>query len=117
MALDVLGSHEGIDSVNKRDLSRFDALQRLGCIACHILGVYSAPDVHHVLTGGRRTGHQETIPLCPYHHRGVNPGVISIQDFMGPSLANGSKPFHKRFGTQAELLERVNATIGKRGIA
>lgn len=98
---------------SKRDLSRFDALQRIGCIACRILGVFSQADVHHVLSGGRRTGHKDTIPLCPWHHRGVvghmelPPRHLDI----GPSLANGSKPFHARFGTQKELLAKVNELI------
>ena len=94
----------------KRDLHRFDKLQRLGCIACRILGFYTQPDVHHVLSGGRRTGHQNTIPLCPWHHRGIRPGVLT-PDYLGPSLANGSKPFHARFGTQKQLLDKVNKEI------
>lgn len=93
---------------SRRDLSRFDQLQRIGCIACRILGVFSQADVHHVLSGGRRQGHQATIPLCPWHHRGVLP---PHQD-MGPSLANGSKPFHAKFGRQEELLAKVNELIG-----
>jgi hypothetical protein len=102
---------------SKRDLSRFDQLQRIGCIACRILGVFSQADVHHVLTGGRRTGHQDTIPLCPYHHRGVIGCVMGVENGKpafdpGPSLANGSKTFHKFFGTQQELLAHVNQLIG-----
>lgn len=98
---------------SRRDLSRFDQLQRIGCIACHILGVHSQADVHHVLTGGRRTGHQDTIPLCPYHHRGVIGCVMGVTNGApsfdpGPSLADGSKPFHKFFGTQQALLAKVN---------
>lgn len=98
--------------MTKADLRRFDALQTLGCIACRILGVYSLPDIHHVLTGGRRTGHQATIPLCPWHHRGVLP---PHQD-LGPSLANGSKPFHARFGKQEELLAKVNGLIAGKSL-
>jgi hypothetical protein len=90
---------------SRRDLSRFDKLQRIGCIACHILGIFSQADVHHILSGGRRKGHQNTIPLCPWHHRGVGSG-------QGPSLANGSKPFHATFGTQQDLLTKVNELIG-----
>lgn len=97
--------------MNKRDLARFDKLQRYGCVACRILGFYSAPDVHHVLSGGRRTGHQATLPLCPYHHRGMLPSEAQWHLDMGPSLANGSKPFHARFGTQSELLDKVNREL------
>jgi hypothetical protein len=97
---------------SKRDIARFDALQRIGCIACRILGFYSAPDVHHVLSGGRRTGHQNTFGLCPFHHRGVTGNwTREVIARMGPSLANGSKPFHSRFGTQQELLAKVNELI------
>jgi Recombination enhancement, RecA-dependent nuclease len=96
--------------MTKADLARFDALQRIGCICCRILGVYSQADMHHVLTGGRRTGHKDTIPLCPYHHRGVVAFPRGSFD-PGPSLANGSKPFHARFGTQKELLAKVNELI------
>ena len=55
-------------------------------------------------------GHDFTIPLCPYHHRGV------IQDFevwKGPSLADGKKPFVEHYGTELELLEKVNNLLGE----
>lgn len=97
---------------SKRDLSRFDQLQRIGCIACRMEGFHTAADVHHILSGGRRTGHQGTIPLCPWHHRGFGgdstPAVLKA---MGPSLAHGSKAFHAHFGTQVELLAKVNSLI------
>lgn len=97
---------------SKKDLARFDKLQAYGCIACRILGFYSAPDVHHILSGGRRTGHQNTIPLCPWHHRGVKPHrIVPVLMDIGPSLAHGSKPFHARFGTQEELLKKVNKEV------
>ena len=101
--------------MTKRDLKRFDALRRIGCIACRLSGVFSQADIHHVLSGGRRKGHQATIPLCPWHHRGVppTPGYTAEDDtrLRGPSLAHGSKPFHAKFGTQQELLAKVNKMI------
>lgn len=96
----------------KAEIRRFQALQRLGCIACHVLGFFSPPDIHHILSGGRRTGHKDTIPLCPYHHRGVITGTMVYPELIyGPSLANGSKPFHERFGTQAALLALTNELL------
>lgn len=97
--------------MTKKDKVRFLALQDLGCVCCHILGWYSPPDIHHILSGGRRMGNKFTIPLCPAHHR----GIVKLPGY-GPSLADGSKPFEKRFGTQKELLAKVNEmlTIGNR---
>ena len=35
-----------------------------------------------------------------------------MRDEVGPSLAEGSKPFHERFGSDAELLARQNELLG-----
>lgn len=92
----------------KADLRRFMRLVDLGCIACKLAGSgYRAPDIHHVLRGGRRIGHQSTLPLCPNHHRWPSDGSV-----VGPSLADGSRVFSAKFGTQEELLKTVNGLIG-----
>jgi hypothetical protein len=94
----------------KADLRRFLKLVEIGCIACRKAGSgYRAPDIHHVLRGGRRIGHQATLPLCPNHHRWPSNGSV-----VGPSLADGSKLFAAKFGTQNELLHEVNKLIGER---
>lgn len=60
------GAHDGVRGMTtKADLARFRALQKLGCIACRQRGVFSQPDIHHLLSGGRRRGNRYTIPLCP----------------------------------------------------
>lgn len=93
--------------MTKRDLTRFDALQRLGCIVCRKAGSgYRAPDIHHVLRGGRRISHQATLPLCPEHHRIPSNGTV-----VGPSLADGSKLFTAHWGSQQKLLDEVNEMI------
>jgi hypothetical protein len=92
----------------KADLLRFAQLQSLGCVACLHNGNYSEPDIHHLLSGGRRRGHQFTIPLCPAHHR----GVAHDPELHGPSLALSPKSFRQAFGTDEELLERTNDLIG-----
>lgn len=92
---------------NKADLARFDMLQRIGCICCRMAGSgYRAPDVHHILVGGRRVSHQHTLPLCPEHHRIPSTGAV-----VGPSLADGSRVFAAKWGTQEQLLGRVNELI------
>jgi hypothetical protein len=45
---------------------RFRELQELGCVACRKLGYVSQPDIHHLLSGGKRIGDNATIPLCPF---------------------------------------------------
>jgi hypothetical protein len=93
--------------VTKADRTRFDKLHRLGCICCLKAGSgYRAPDVHHILRGGRRMGHQWTIGLCPEHHRVPSNGTV-----IGPSLADGSKKFESCWGPQLKLLAEVNEMI------
>jgi hypothetical protein len=94
--------------VKRTDLERFRKLQALGCIACrNRLGQYAEPDIHHLLSGGRRRGHQYTIPLCPPHHRGVG----HIPELHGPSLALAPRRFRQEFGSDEELLAQVNELI------
>lgn len=89
------------------DQIRFDKLHRLGCICCLKAGSgWRAPDIHHILRGGRRTSHRETLPLCPEHHRIPSTGAV-----VGPSLADGSKLFAAKWGSQAELLAEVNRRL------
>jgi hypothetical protein len=92
----------------KADVERFEKLQALGCICCRLqVGMIATPvEIHHIVSGGRRKGHQFTLPLCIWHHRG-----IITWGALGPSLAHGSKPFHEHFGTQMELLAKVNALL------
>lgn len=100
---------------NKADLARFDMLHRIGCLCCRRNGTQVFPaEIHHLLSGGRRRGHQFSLPLCVWHHRGVVPyGLTSMQMTVdhGPSLARGSKAFHVHFGSDETLLLEVNELI------
>ena len=90
------------------DRERFRKLQEHGCIACKLRGLgYSAPDIHHTLSGGRRRGHQFTLPLCPAHHRGVG----HVPELHGPSLAKTPRRFKQEFGDDETLLALVNEAI------
>ncbi|MFC4729488.1 Ref family recombination enhancement nuclease [Coralloluteibacterium thermophilus] len=84
-----------------------------GCICCQMRGFPHDRDghvveAHHLLRGGRRIGHMDTIGLCLWHHRGrlVMEGLshASHRDILGPSLAEGSVPFHAEFGSDEDLL-------------
>lgn len=103
----------GGKSRNKAEQARFDAIKAGPCIASLQLGFDLSGqwlvEVHHILSGGRRIGHMATVGLSIWHHRGVPfPGHSHAQmrEKFGPSLAEGSKPFHARFGSNADLLER-----------
>lgn len=105
----------------KAERERFDALRLIGCLCCRSRGAWTLPaEIHHLLSGNRRRGHEFTIPLCPWHHRGkVFRGMTAremTEDF-GPSLALGSKPFHAAFGSDEELLAAVNELLAQRRAA
>ena len=97
----------------------------LGYIACIIEGERrgedrsgTPSDVHHEVKG-YRTGHHRTIPLCPWHHRGVPPGQfndhenphITTAELFGPSLKHSPSGFTNRYGTFDELWTRVESEL------
>lgn len=93
---------------------RFAAIQREGCICCRECGVGWMPaEIHHLTIGGRhgqkRRGHDYTIGLCIYHHRGQ---PLPWQDKLGPSYALQPRAFREEFGQDDELLARQNELIG-----
>jgi Recombination enhancement, RecA-dependent nuclease len=95
------------------EVERFEKLQILGCICCRQLKVNGrSGEVHHLLSGNKRRGHEYTILLCAYHHRSVTslPKAKAIEEY-GPSLADGSKPFHARFGDDQFLLDKTNELL------
>lgn len=100
----------------KAEKARMDAIKDGPCVCCAYLELPSAwPEIHHLLSGNRRRGHMYTVGLCPYHHRGVNSGLLARNPdaAMGPSLAHGSKPFHAAFfGTDDAMLEYQNRLLG-----
>lgn len=119
----------------KAELAHLAAVKRLPCIACELMGCApqcGATEAHHALSGGRRRGHEYTVSLGTWHHRGVllrGWTKDEMTAWYGPSLANGSKPFHAAFGDNEFLLAEtvkllkqqsvdcVNAIRIDRGIA
>lgn len=84
-----------------------DAITRLGCIVCLLLGLGPTPAVpHHLLRGGRRIGHLDTIPLCdPGHHQ--NPPTGSGKIARHPTKAQ----FEKAYGSEEYLLRKTKERI------
>lgn len=105
--------------MTKTDKKRLDIIHRLPCLACVQLGLLGCGRVeaHHLVDKGYRKhsgGHQATIPLGAWHHRGepiFGHSVRYMQSVYGPSLALASKHFAVVFGNQRELLARTNAVI------
>ncbi len=95
--------------ITKADRAHFALLKAKPCVCCRIEGVTqpNPTTAHHLLSGGRRRGHQQSIPLCMHHHLGTPiPGWTKARmtELYGPSLANGSKPFRARYGDDEKLL-------------
>ena len=86
------------------------------CIACRLHGAAqpNRTEVHHIVDRGYRKhsgGHESTIPLCQWHHRGVClDGYTGTQmtEKWGPSMALAKRDFVRTYGTERELLKLVN---------
>lgn len=98
---------------------RFRRLKEMGCMACFEQGLPGVPgEIHHLNLGGKagqkRRGDEFTVPLCAWHHRG-EPLRFETKTTMamhyGPSLACSSKRFREEFGSDDELLAKVNERI------
>lgn len=93
---------------------RYDILQAMGCVSCLLDGHPGEPcDIHHLVEGRKRLGDHATLPLCPWHHRGI-PDTLSAKEterVKGPSLARNKREFVNKYGTERELLEFVNRAI------
>lgn len=75
------------------------------------------PEIHHLNFDGKagqeRRGDEFTIPLCRWHHQG-HPGIFKtkwMRENVGPSLAKQSRSFRAMYGTDDQLLAKVNDLI------
>jgi len=102
----------GRKGITAADRERFASLRQLGCIACTKRGIVgSKAEIHH-LVEGYRLGHEYTIPLCTWHHRGertdLSVSMESMRGIFGPSMAREKRQFVGEFGSERELLEEVD---------
>jgi hypothetical protein len=101
----------------KAEKARMALLSEIRCVACWTTGLCCGrTEVHHLLSGGIRRGHTFTIPLGQWHHQGIPlPGYSAKQmrNFFGPSLRLHSKAFKAQYGTDDELLAKVNALLDR----
>lgn len=102
------------EEVNRRERAR-----RLGCVACNKQGRFSlqcgAPQFHHFKIGNQQAGHRFGVILGGWHHEAIPlPGSTAEQmrARFGPSLAEGSKPFHDAYGSDQDLLDYQDDLLG-----
>lgn len=106
------------------DRQRFQAMQELGCLISFVFRnrPHTVGEVHHLVEGGRRLGHQQTLYLHPWYHRGVPPMVwegarmvqLSAVDAglrYGPSMALHPAEFRQQYGSQQDLLAMQNELV------
>lgn len=110
-------------SRSKADQARLDAIHALPCLACVREGVSqpSRTEAHHLVDKGYREhsgGDQATLPLCGWHHRADVFGCQALCDpptisnalmIYGPSLGAHKKRFIETYGTERELLAKIDA--------
>jgi len=102
--------------IRNKDRIRFQVIrEHTGCICCLIelrdagYEEISLTTIEHVTDRGRRLEdeHQATIGLCPWHHLGVPWSGMQSRDMtgtLGPSLANGRRPFEEHYGDEVHVL-------------
>lgn len=97
-------------------------VKEAGCVCCAARGYDREPggplaEAHHLLSGGIRRGHMHTVGLCAWHHRGrlIVTGWTHAthRRLLGPSLAEGSVPFHEAFGDDDALMAATHALIAR----
>lgn len=104
-----------------RHAKRYERLRAIGCICCRqespSISTLLPAEVHHLVDRGYRKhsgGNQATIPLCGWHHRGepiIDHSVTWMRGMFGPSMRLESKLFTETYGSQRELLARVNEML------
>lgn len=96
-----------------------ETLSQMRCVCCEIEQVKQPwpTEIDHLVDKGNRKhsgGHDATIPLCSWHHRGLCLDGISAETMKGrygPSFALQGRLAASWYGTKRYLLERVNAML------
>lgn len=113
----------------KAQSARLVAIKAIGCLACRInenmrtvrgaAAFKACPmpvEAHHILSGGRRLGHDYTIALCRWHHQGdkwpeLDKGANEIATIYAPSMARSAPEFTATYGQQLDLLHWQNQLL------
>jgi hypothetical protein len=109
----------------KAQAARWNDMRARGCVACHVNAVdhglarasyAQGLEIHHLLSGGRRRGHDDTVCLCRYHHQGdilpyPEAGYGEHAKRFGPSLGREPRRFREFYGSDDELLAYQNLML------
>lgn len=98
---------------------RLARVAAMRCIACEREGCGQPwqTEVHHLVDKGSRKhsgGHDATIPLCAWHHRGQCKERIPARHMAilyGPSLEREKRAFVAKYGTERELLAIIDGRL------
>lgn len=99
--------------------ARFDAIWEIGCIVARSLGLGFVPcEIHHLTIGGKhgapRRGHDFSVGLNPWSHRGEPFGGMSAdtcERLFGASYARQPRRFRQEVGSDDYLLDLQNTLI------
>lgn len=105
----------------KAEQERLDAIKEIGCVVARLRGLGFVPcEIHHLTMGGKhgqkRLGHDKTVGLNPWSHRGAWSLVSSNRQLarwdFGPSYADEPRAFRELYPDwyllemQDELIEQ-----------
>ena len=95
---------------------RWGLIRASGCLICReVYGHLERAEIHHVLRGGLRLGHDWTYGACEWHHRGIWPAHLDperMESICGPSMARTPKAYRHEFGNDEWLVGEQNRVIG-----
>lgn len=103
----------------KAQQARLDAIKAMRCVCCEFEKVQQPwpTEIDHLVDMGNRRvsgGHDATIPLCAWHHRGLQLDGLSVETMTGrygPSFALRGRLAAVWYGTKRALLATVNARL------
>ena len=98
---------------------RWERMRANSCVTCYLRDGTSsgALEIHHLTVGDRhgalRLGHDHTVCLCEWCHRGVHRHASAdyYEREYGPSLALTPRVFRREYGDGAYLLKVQNEMI------
>lgn len=104
----------------KAQAARMDAIKETGCVIARELGMgYVYGEVHHLTIGGRhgqkRRGHDFTVCLNPWSHRGVpfdGLDATSCRMRFGPSYATDPRKFRAEWSDERLLQLQADVLAG-----
>ena len=98
---------------------RFEGIKEIGCVVAYSLGLgWVYAEIQHLTVGGKhgakRRGHDFTIGLNPWSHRGEPFGGMSAdtcERLFGPSYAKQPRRFRQEVGNDDYLLDLQNTLL------